>query len=46
MSRQIDVMRFAERANLQETGDTAAAGNIGLQHVDRIGFEKAAGVVT
>src|SRR5215472_18907415 len=46
MRRKINMMRFAQRADLEETGDTTAAGNIGLQHVDRIGLEEAARVVT
>ena len=34
MPRQVDVMRLAQRGDLHETGDAAAARHIGLQHVD------------
>ena len=34
VAREIDVVRFAQRSDLQKTGDAAAAGHVGLQHID------------
>ena len=45
MGRQVDVMGFAQRSDLQETGDAAAACGVGLQNVDGVGLQHAARVV-
>ena len=36
---------LAQRADLQEAGDAAAAGDVGLQHVDGVGLQHAPRVV-
>ena len=42
MAGQIDVMRLAQSADLQKAGDAAAAGRVGLQHVDGARLQHAA----
>ena len=42
MAGKIDVMRFAQRGDAQEAGDAAAAGDVGLQHVDGFGLQQDA----
>ena len=42
---QIDVKRLAQRRDLQEGGDAAAAGHIGLLHVDGLCLQHVADIV-
>ena len=45
MAGQIDVKGLAQRGNLQKGGDAAAAGHVGLLHVDGIRFEHLANII-
>ena len=44
MARQVDVVRLAQRRDLQKAGDAAAARHVGLQHIDD-GRQQAAEIV-